>query len=1018
MAYNLNRPPIQASIGPYQVNAAAAGGNRSLDSMQVAPDAMDAQVGLQPLVGSGGLDRTALAPHPGMDYAGTGDNRYDPAGDAHGWLPGMAPGGPGVDVPGMSGVGLQPTGMATTKPRLGRLQVDGTNTNPVLDAYSQSNSQYDATGLEKPMGAYSFTDLPYDALRRRRMRGSFGGSGGGGVGVMGAGTQAAAGSALSMASSGTGAPSVQGRPSLIARPSPTAARPFTFDPANPEPPGRFGVITTAPVKPGSTKFPQASPATGFNQLARRPQNIGLDSRLPNIPRDPVTIPLKDGGRIGKKKRRAAQTYDMARVDGENLRLADGGAVTKPLRERGSPLTYADYVRHMAGRGGSEGGGTGAVDEATWNALSPQEQFNNLQGGMVISKDDPRYAAMAQQLGISNGSNIMIGGGAQAHAGDSRWWVNPNAVINGDGWSATGSENQTPYMQQQANASGLSEKEWIALAAMVAAGGALPPGVLEGGAGAVGGGTEALAGGAFDMGGSAGVFDSMGHPLYPGGMEAGVGLEGAPGWAAEGGAPVQPGPFDGGTAGGDVSGGSFDGGQAGGNASRNWMTPQNFDRAARIAGGATSLLTRGGGAPAAAGTPLPDIAGVGLPPIGAPGGVPGGAGGNQLVRNSAPGAGATPGATPGADAGTSYDLSTFDPSAFVTRGGTGNWEAARGRFAPIESMIFDEAAKAGSEGEQTAAAGRARSDVAQRYAQTRERAKANLVAQGFNPNDPRGVAGEMDRLSRLDEATASVGGQNAARLAEKDRGFGARIQAASVGNAAAGQALQADNIGLQRDLGNARLASDMARSRAELGVRMGEGALDRGQRRYETDINNNYRYADLGSRDRLGWDTNAISRENAITNRGRVNADIARGVTGDARQNAIDRGRGVGQVITGARDIYGLGHDFNFWKDGHRVSSGDVGLEPSRSKRRPKYRDGARVERRYEHGARVRGPGTSTSDSVHARLSDKEGVLNAEGMELLDATEPGKFEALNDAGLKIRAARQQLTANMADVGLGD
>lgn len=191
----------------------------------------------------------------------------------------------------------------------------------------------------------------------------------------------------------------------------------------------------------------------------------------------------------------------------------------------APITYQDYIRHMSGRGGSEGS-SGAIDEATWNALSTKEQFNNLQGGLVIAKDDPRYTDMAKQLGISNGSNIMIGGGAQAHAGDKRWWVDPTAVINGEGWSATGIENQTPYMQQQANASGMTEKQWIAAALSVAGMGALPAGTFAGGEVAGSGLNLAAEGtGAFDMAGSAGVFDSMGYPLYPGGMEAAGGAAG-------------------------------------------------------------------------------------------------------------------------------------------------------------------------------------------------------------------------------------------------------------------------------------------------------------------------------------------------------------------------------------------------------------------------------------------------------------------------------------------------------------
>jgi hypothetical protein len=88
-----------------------------------------------------------------------------------------------------------------------------------------------------------------------------------------------------------------------------------------------------------------------------------------------------------------------------------------------------------------------------------------------------------------------------------------------------------------------------------------------------------------------------------------------------------------------------------------------------------------------------------------------------------------------------------------------------------------------------------------------------------------------------------------------------------------------------------------------------------------------------------------------------------------------------------------------------------------------YRDGARVRvkrrpRNFDSGGEVHGPGSSTSDSIRAHLSDGEHVLNAEAVELMDATQPGALDELNQKGLMIRTVRQRMRDHMRHVGLGD
>lgn len=213
------------------------------------------------------------------------------------------------------------------------------------------------------------------------------------------------------------------------------------------------------------------------------------------------------------------------------------------------LTYQDYVKYKNSTTGEAG--NGAISEEAWKALSQKEQWNNMQGGMLIAKDDSRYGDLAKQLGIGNGSSIMVNGGEMAHAGDSKWYNDPKAVVKGDGWNATGQENQTPFAQQQANASGLNDKTWNMIAASIVTAGA---GAALSGAGAgVSGSQLAAAGGegfGTAVGGTASAFTEGGLAGAGAGGGAGTGStpgltgEGnTPGWAQEGGATPGGEPFE-------------------------------------------------------------------------------------------------------------------------------------------------------------------------------------------------------------------------------------------------------------------------------------------------------------------------------------------------------------------------------------------------------------------------------------------------------------------------------------------
>lgn len=470
----------------------------------------------------------------------------------------------------------------------------------------------------------------------------------------------------------------------------------------------------------------------------------------------------------------------------------------------------------------------------------------------------------------------------------------------------------------------------------------------------------------------------------------------------------------------------------------WLSnPANLLRAARIAGTVISAVSGGGNRSSGQVQPIPG------PGDTIPGGAPG-------VGTPVPAPGPTPvpqntaqlTAPPTEQPLDPAFLESLDPANF--QGGPAdlrNWQETRGRFRPLEDMLFGEAMAAGSAAEQEAAAGTAGADVEQTFRQAINQQRDRLIAQGINPDAGSGPGTELARLAMLDKAKAAAGAKNIARRGEKERGFAARAQAAGIGNAIAGQALNADNIGLQYDVNNRRMALDAAGRRADIGFRAHEGAADRRMRTWDSSQDREFRRGE-GEADRTFRGTQADtyrswrSGESAADRelrRQQINADIAAGNYNRNRQDAQDRGTGIGNAIGWARDAYGLYRDWSGgdsgsvsdaydlyggassgnWgdifglADGGRVSMSDVGLgTDAPKKKRRDYRDGARVE----------GAGTSTSDSIRARLSDGEGVINAEAMELLDATEPGKLEELNEQGLKIRAVRKALKRGMADFGL--
>lgn len=654
-----------------------------------------------------------------------------------------------------------------------------------------------------------------------------------------------------------------------------------------------------------------------------------------------------------------------------------------------------------------------LDENGRPQEAPDSQ-NRAARGFVMGYGEPRYGNASGDAILQDGTRIL-------RLPDGRY-IREEGNLNG-------AEVAGQHRADETRRRELRQMGTLMLAAVITGG--LAYGALAGaGAAAATGGDVLAAAAGQGFGTATGVAGATGATGAAAGTAGGIGLaaEGAAGVGTVSGAGTVGGTV--GTAAGITGGaGAIDvaalaanpavqgAASTAGQSVGQWLSnPANLQTAMRIAGTVGSLIAGGNSSggqvqpiPAGTGTPIPGT-GTGVT-------VPG-----AVVQ---PGGGASGYTEEALDPAF---LESLDPANF--EGGPAdlsNWQETRGRFRPLEDMLFDDAMKAGSAAEQEAAAGTAGADVEQTFTDALNQQRDRMITQGVNPDAGVGPGLEIARLATLDKAKAAAGAKNIARRGEKDRGEAARARAATIGGQISGQALNADNIGLQYDMGNRRMALDAAGRRADLGFRAHEGRADRGFRGAESAADREFQSGERGADRTWRSGESAAARE---LQRQIANANIEAGNYTRGRQDARDTGASIGQAIGTGLDIYRGGRDMGWWgggasttgaagdavfdwggayADGGRVDASKVGLDsamPKKKKRRD-YRDGARVE----------GAGTGTSDSIRARLSDGEGVLNAEAMELLDSDNPGMLDELNDQGLKIRAVRKALKRGMSDFGLG-
>lgn len=212
------------------------------------------------------------------------------------------------------------------------------------------------------------------------------------------------------------------------------------------------------------------------------------------------------------------------------------------------VTYQDYLNFVARQGDQDNPGRG-MSEQDWNRLSPDRQWANVGGGLMLSNQDPRYGELAGLLGENDPDRYLLAG--PQGDWDSSWMIDPNRMVQRNGVNVSTSGNETAA-SQAGNDFGIVQHGWMlplagaALGAMGAFGAeGAGAGLFEGAAaeGALSGGEGLFAGASATgelSGGPVGLFDGA---SATGELTEGLGVN----------------PFDGATATGEVSGpGMFEG----------------------------------------------------------------------------------------------------------------------------------------------------------------------------------------------------------------------------------------------------------------------------------------------------------------------------------------------------------------------------------------------------------------------------------------------------------------------------
>lgn len=136
------------------------------------------------------------------------------------------------------------------------------------------------------------------------------------------------------------------------------------------------------------------------------------------------------------------------------------------------------------------------------------------------------------------------------------------------------------------------------------------------------------------------------------------------------------------------------------------------------------------------------------------------------------------------------------------------------YRPIEQRLAADAMVAGSEGEQTRAAGLAGADVQRNLDMQREIGARQMASMGVRPDSGR-FAG-MNRTEAIMGAAARAGAETGARAAEKLRGDTMRMNTAAIGKGQQGLVLQGAQVGTNVGGAAAGAAGQNLNTRSNIG----------------------------------------------------------------------------------------------------------------------------------------------------------------------------------------------------------
>jgi hypothetical protein len=266
------------------------------------------------------------------------------------------------------------------------------------------------------------------------------------------------------------------------------------------------------------------------------------------------------------------------------------------------------------------------------------------------------------------------------------------------------------------------------------------------------------------------------------------------------------------------------------------------------------------------------------------------------------------------------------------------------FWPLQDQVVNEAKDAGNLADQERAAGVAGDAVTRGLSDARTGLTRNLQQFGVNPTDGR-FADSFAKLE-LDGAIGDAAARNTARIDARELGFNRRIAASGLGS------------GLEQG-GNWALASASGNMTG-----LANANFNRTRQQQQ----------DIG-----------YALQPALT-------EGAKALSGIFNKPKADLTGGWTQVPTSGGLVDRLTR-----ADGKK----DGGLVR-------KYANGGPVlgmGMKMEGGGEVAGPGTETSDSIPAALSDGEFVVNAEGYKMLGKEGRALLKAANTLGVAKRAVRE-------------